>query len=199
MTAVPLTPEAERALLDKLRRGDERAFSELVTRFQTPVYSVVLRLLGHRREDALDVSQEVFVTIFKHIKGFRGESRLKTWIHRIAINHCRTRLEYLGRRRETLHDPIDEHLDARDAGHPLRGQVPGPESAYVGSEAERFIRMALAALEPDQREVVVLRDLEGLAYDEIAVITGLKEGTVKSRLSRGREALEAAYRRFRGD
>lgn len=199
MTGSTLDAAEERALLERLKRGDQRAFSELVTRFQATVYNVVLRILGHRREDALDVSQEVFVTVFKHIKDFRGDSRLSTWIHRIAINHCRTRLAYLARRREALHEPIEEHLPIRDAGHPLRGQVPTPESAYIGNEAERFVRLALAALEPDAREVVVLRDLEGLSYEEIAVITGLKVGTVKSRISRGREALEAAYLRFRGE
>ncbi len=197
-----LTPDEERALVERLRRGDGRAFNELVRQHQSTVYTLVLRLLSNRREDALDVSQEVFVTVFRAIADFRGDSRLSTWIHRIAVNHCRNRIKYLGRRQERRHDAFEEKHEGGSvplAGvvPPLRGEMPGPEQVYEGNEAERFVAAALDALDPEHREIVVLRELEGLPYEEIVEITGLKIGTVKSRLFRGRAALESAYLAFR--
>lgn len=197
-----LTPDQERVLIERLRRGDGRAFNELVRQHQSTVYTLVLRLLSNRREDALDVSQEVFVTVFRAIADFRGDSRLSTWIHRIAVNHCRNRNKYLGRRQERRHDAFEdkhEGSSALGAGvvSPLRGEMPGPEQVYEGNEAERFVAAALDSLDPEHREIVVLRELEGLPYEEIVEITGLKIGTVKSRLFRGRAALESAYLAFR--
>ncbi len=192
--SAPLLPEDERRLVAGLIRRDERTFSELVRRFEGPVYAVALRMLN-RRDEALDISQEVFVAIWRAGASFRAEARLSTWIHRIVINQCRNRLKHLSRRRDGSHDPLDEELSG-GLGVPLSGEVPGPEANAQGNEAERFLRMALASLDPDHREVVILRELEGLEYDEIAAITGAKLGTVKSRLSRAREALESAYRAF---
>jgi len=149
---VNLTPDEERVLIERLRRGDGRAFNEFVRQHQSTVYTLVLRLLSNRREDALDVSQEVFVTVFRAIADFRGDSRLSTWIHRIAVNHCRNRNKYLGRRQERRHDAFeDKHEGSSALGAgvvpPLRGEMPGPEQVYEGNEAERFVAAALDSLD----------------------------------------------------
>jgi RNA polymerase sigma-70 factor (ECF subfamily) len=188
-------PEEERRLVRALKRGDERAFTRLVRTYQTSVYNLVFRMMGHRREDALDVSQEVFVTVFRAIEGFRGDSKLSTWIYRIAVNHCRNRIKYLARRQRDKHATLDEGNEGRATGGDAFGSpVPRPDAQVEGLRAEAFLKRAIAALDPDQREVLVLRDVQGMTYDEIVEVTGLASGTVKSRIHRARQAIQTAWR-----
>lgn len=186
----PADPEAlelyrQRALLRRLRRGDERAFGELVRLHQDRVYDLVYRMLGDR-EEALDLSQEIFVSIHGAVARFRGESRLSTWIFRVAKNHCLNRLKYLGRRergRSTEISDVPESL--------LEASVPSrrPDDAVAEGETRALVQAAIRELAEDHRLLVVLRDVEGLSYSEIAAITDQPEGTVKSRLHRARAAL----------
>lgn len=182
----------ERALVQRLRRGDERAFAELVRANQDRVYDLVLRMLGDR-EEALDVSQEIFVSVHAALRRFRGESRLSTWVFRIARNHCLNRLEYLARREKGRQTELSQVSEAE-----LSAQRPSarPDDLVALDEQRCLVERALRQLDEPQRLLVVLRDVEGLSYDEIAGIAELPEGTVKSRLHRARAALAEAVARL---
>jgi RNA polymerase sigma-70 factor (ECF subfamily) len=194
---VPMEDEQEQALIERLRRQDEAAFNALVRLYEQRVFRLVLRMLGDRAE-AEDVAQEVFVTIFKSIGGFRGESKLSTWIYRIATNHCKNRVKYLDRRargKKTELDELSEHGAVESASMSSSAQVSRPDEQAEANQIESIVRAAIAELDEEQRELVVLRDVENLSYEEIQQITGLVEGTVKSRLHRARLQLMKAVQK----
>ncbi len=179
----------ERKLVRRLRARDEDAFTELVRTYQHKVFNVVFRIVGDRAE-AEEVAQEVFVSVFKHVDGFRGDSKFTTWMYRIATNHARNRVKYLARRSQRAHqDLADTSEEAVADGH-LGERMPGPHEVAVGKELEEIIRDGLAELPEIHRTIVVLRDIEHLSYTEIAEVVDLAEGTVKSRLFRARAALK---------
>jgi RNA polymerase sigma-70 factor (ECF subfamily) len=134
------------------------------------------------------VAQEVFVTVFKSVDQFRGESKFSTWLYRIAANHCKNRIKYLSRRHTSpngLDDVPEQHM--ADGGRaPVQGHIDPPDAILEGREIERLMQEAIAALDEEHRLLVLLRDVEELSYQEIVEITGLNEGTVKSRLHRAR-------------
>ena len=192
----PLTPEEEARLVARLRKRDEAAFNSFVRGYEQRVFALVLRMLGNRA-DAQELTQEVFITVFKSIDSFRGDSRLGTWLYRIAVNHCKNRIKYLDRRSTRSHDAIEEAREGDVAeGGAVGGRPARPDEAAEGVEMERAVQGALASLDHEHRELIILRDLEGLAYEEIVQITGLPDGTVKSRLHRpcgaSRSRLETA-------
>ena len=180
---------AEQVLLRRLRRRDEQAFNELVLRYQDRVFGLCLRMLGNR-DEAEDIAQEVFCTVFKSVRSFRGESKFSTWLYRVTLNHCKNRLKYLGRRhyRETrsIEDVAESRFDDT-AALPRTGR---PDQRMEQAELQRLVGEAIAALEEEQRALLLLRDVQELSYQEIVEITGLPEGTVKSRLHRARMALK---------
>jgi RNA polymerase sigma-70 factor (ECF subfamily) len=189
---VGMTTLRERMLIRRLQQRDERAFSEVVRLYQHKVYNVVYRMVGNR-EEAEDVAQEVFVTVFKHIDTFRGDAKFSTWLYRIATNHTRNRLKYLGRRARNSTSELDEAAERELQGaqpSAMSPQIAGPDAVLEGLQLERVVQEGIALLEPEHREVLVLRDVESLSYEEIASITGVAEGTVKSRLHRARLALK---------
>jgi RNA polymerase sigma-70 factor (ECF subfamily) len=178
--------------LERLRQRDEAAFAQLVERNQGPIYRLLLRMLRNPAE-AEDVAQDVFVSAFKALDSFRGESALSTWLYRIAQNHAKNRIKYLARRtRDTARTPIsrDEGTPGNSAQGPEEVQ---PDTTALAHEAERHLEQALAQLDDDQRELIELRDAEHLSYDEIVQLTGLPLGTVKSRLHRARLALAQRF------
>ena len=182
----------ERLLLNRLVKRDEDAFNEIVRSYSDRVYNLVLRLVGSPSE-AEDIAQEVFVTVFKSIESYRGEAKLSTWILRIAANHSKNRIKYLARRRTTgqeLRDGSDATEFADEGKAPVQAHFDAPDVVLEAAETERIMQEAIANLDEEQRLLVVLRDVEELAYDEIVEITGLPEGTVKSRLHRARMALK---------
>lgn len=183
----------ERLLVRRLRDRDERAFREMVEAYQDRIFNLVFRMIGTRAE-AEDLAQEVFITVFKSIDQFRGDSKLSTWLYRVAANHCKNRIKYLSRRYERATGVLDENAErvaAAQGGTPVgAGQIDRPDQALEGAQMDRVVQQAIAELDEDHRLVVVLRDIEELAYEEICEITGLPEGTVKSRLHRGRLALK---------
>jgi RNA polymerase sigma-70 factor, ECF subfamily len=182
---------AERLLIARLRQRDERAFSEVVRLHGDKVFNLVLRMVGTRAE-AEDIAQEVFVTVFKSIDSFRGESKFTTWLLRIAANHSKNRIKYLARR-STDKNGLDGASEAHMADQgkaPLQGHIDAPDARLEAAELETMMQEAIATLDEEHRLLVVLRDIEELSYDEIAEITGLPEGTVKSRLHRARVALK---------
>lgn len=179
----------DRKLVRRLRQRDEDAFCELVRVYQHKVFNVIYRILGDRAE-AEDVAQEVFVSVFKHIDGFRGDSKFSTWIYRIATNHARNRLKYLARRSYRDHQNFEDAHDSVKESSPLSGTIDRPDDHLLGKELEQVIQAGLESLSEIHRTILVLRDVEHLSYQEIAEIVELPEGTVKSRLFRARVALK---------
>jgi RNA polymerase sigma-70 factor (ECF subfamily) len=196
---VPLLDDTDARLVERLVARDERAFNALVRAYERRVFSVALRMLGNRAE-AEDLAQEVFVQVFKAIGTFRGESKLSTWIYRIAINLAKNRGKYLRVRHEGAHDEIealDQGAGAQDKRENV-ARVERPDEMMAGMEVEQVVRRAIQQLEPSFRECLVLRDVEDLSYDEIGEITGLPEGTVKSRIHRARGQLKELVERALG-
>ena len=174
----------ERDLLARLRARDERAFRQLVTEHRNAVYNLTYRMLGNRAE-AEDVAQEVFITVFKTIDSFREEAKFSTWLYRVTVNHCKNRIKYLARRHDRKRDDIDEAGPAMTDPNPQHR----PDHALSGMQTEKTLQEAVNSLDEEHRVLVVLRDIEDLSIEEICEITGLPDGTVKSRLHRARLAL----------
>ncbi len=181
---------AERKLVRRLKDRDERAFSELIESNGDRVFNLCFRLLGNR-EEAEDLAQDVFITVFKKIDTFQGDSKLSTWIYRIASNLSKNRIRYLSVRHDRSKAEFDEAVDTSAAAAALTAptQVKSPDAHVEGQQLESIMQDAIAELEEDHRILIVLRDIEELSYDEICAITELAEGTVKSRLHRARLAL----------
>lgn len=181
---------AERKLVRRLKDRDERAFSELIESNGDRVFNLCFRLLGNR-EEAEDLAQDVFITVFKKIDTFQGDSKLSTWIYRIASNLSKNRIRYLAARHDRSKAEFDEGVDASAAAAALTApaQVKSPDAHVEGQQLESIMQASIAELEEDHRILIVLRDIEELSYEEICSITDLAEGTVKSRLHRARLAL----------
>ena len=193
--------ETEAQFVARLVARDESAFNELVVTYQRRVFALVFRMLG-RRDEAEDLAQEVFVQVFKAIDQFRGESKLSTWIYRIAVNLCKNRTKYLSRRHVGRQDDVDalaERATFASAKGVSVGDVSRPDELVEGMQLELVVKRAIAQIDPDFRTVLVLRDVEDLSYEEIAAITGLPDGTVKSRIHRGRVQLRALVEKAMGE
>ncbi len=176
----------EHVLVSKLKRKDPAAFEALVKSHQHRVYDFCVRMVSDR-DEAFDLTQEIFVSIHQHLDKFRADAKLTTWIFRIARNHCLNRLKYLKRRGKGRSDEWGEanELAINDSvGAPSR-----PDDQLEAARERDLVHRAVAQLEDDQRMLVSLRDIEGLSYEEIVEITELPIGTVKSRLHRAREKL----------
>ncbi len=183
----PSSPDyPERVLVARLRRRDPAAFEQLVRSHQDRVYDFCVRMLLDR-EEAFDLTQEIFISIHQNLEKFRADAKLTTWIYRIARNHCLNRLKYLkrrGRDRSEEWGEVNELRITESVGAPMQ-----PDEAMSAARQRALVHRAIEELDEDQRALVVLRDVEGLSYEEIMDITDLAEGTVKSRLHRAREKL----------
>jgi RNA polymerase sigma-70 factor (ECF subfamily) len=185
----------EAALIERCAAGEEGACAELVAGHERMVYTLALHLLGDR-DEALDLSQEVFLRVFRTLPSFRGRSALKTWIYRIVINQARNRQRFWRRRRRADQVSLDQHV-AEHGELKQQGDGSSPDKAFARKELASRLWNALNALPFDQRSVVVLREIDGLTYDEIAFSLGVAVGTVKSRLTRARQALRHELRESR--
>ena len=175
-------PDAE--LVAAWQAGDDDAFEQLVRRHEKRVFRLLVRMMGSR-EEAEDVAQETFISLFRHGKRFRSEARFSTFVYRVAANAALNRRRTLGRSRTRI-----EKLAVRQAaGDDLPQQPRDPEDSTLGHELTQHVRDALGTLSPALRMPVVLYDIEGLSYGEIANVLGVAEGTVKSRIHRARQAL----------
>ena len=176
----------ERELVQQAKAGDRAAFAGLVSAYEGKIYNLALRYLGSR-EDAMDASQEVFLRVFRFLPGFQEESGFSTWIYRIGVNVCK---DMLHRRLKRAEQPL-EVPDEEDEGRPV--DVPDlrydPEWIMEGAELRQALSDAILALPEQQREIIILRDIRGLSYEEIVLALALEAGTVKSRLFRARENL----------
>ena len=178
----------EAALVQRCAAGDDAACAELVAGHQRMVFGLALHLLGDR-DEALDLSQEVFLRVFRTISTFRGQSALRTWIYRIVINQARNRQRWWRRRHRADQVSLDEHI--QHVGDMESSREVLPDRLLASKETAARIWQALERLPFDQRTALVLREVDGLRYEEIAFSLGVAVGTVKSRLTRARQALRA--------
>ncbi len=175
-------------LLAGLRAGCEEAYEELIQRYQAPVYNLAYRLLDDSG-DACDVVQEVFLKVFRGVNHFRGQSTVKTWIYRIAVNEAHNCRRWLFRHRPNSVGLEETGTDDCLHERPIEDGGPSPFQVVFNSERQALIEQALNQINPTFRESLVLREMEDLSYEEIADILQISLGTVKSRILRGREAL----------
>jgi RNA polymerase sigma-70 factor (ECF subfamily) len=180
---------AERGLVEMCRRGDAQAFARLVALHESMVFNLAARLLGDS-EEARDLSQEVFLQVYRSLGRFEGRSSLKTWIYRIVVNQARNRQRFWRRRRRERSCPIEDLTQADHARMAsARPDADAPFERCARGERARQVQAALMKLSFDHRAILLLREVEGLAEGEIAAALRLPEGTVKSRLARARESL----------
>ncbi len=188
-TATAQAENTEADLIAGCRAGEREALEALIKQYQPAVLRVCVSILGSREVE--DLVQDVFIKILKKIRGFEGRAALFTWIYEIAVNHCRDELRRRKRRRWfSLHEMPQEALEQI----PL-DEISASEQIEAG-EVRSQLRRALNQLTPKYRELVVLRDLEGLSYEEVAKISGLEEKLVKSRLHQARQILAGKMKRY---
>ncbi len=187
-TSARSAPEAE--FIEKLRTGDPQAFDTLVIRYAPGIYGLLMRITGDR-EEASDLTQETFLRALKAIGKFRGDSDLKTWLFRIAVNQSRNRFRWWKSRKREKTVSIDAPVGdgATSLSDTISGNFSCPEENVLRNERERLMFEELEQLPQVFREAVILCDVEGLSYEEISSVLGINIGTVKSRISRGREEL----------
>jgi RNA polymerase sigma-70 factor (ECF subfamily) len=182
-------------LVKSFQTGDKTAFDALVLRHKDKLYNLCYWFLGDGQE-ANDSAQEVFIKVFRSLKKFRFESAFSTWLYRIAANTCKNRLKSSDFRQKTKMVRFDNPGEIEDGQYAeeIKNKAPSPMVELEKKERMMLIQKAIAALPTDQSTVVVLRDIEGLSYEEVANITGINFGTVKSRLSRARHQLRKKLR-----
>ena len=184
-TPVESRTNAEAQFIERLKRGDAAAFEVLVNERSGEIYGLLYRLTENA-EEARDLTQETFLRAFQNVNHFRGDSDLRTWIYRIAINQARNRWRWWRRRKRDF----TESTGRQSLVTTLKCEsTTDPEQATLAHEREGVLRVALKALRNVYREPVILRDIEGLTYEEIATALDISIGTVKSRLARGRQEL----------
>lgn len=187
-------PKAGKEDMELIRRflsGDQESFTGLVVKYQNKVYNLCFRVMGEHAE-AQDMAQEIFLTVHKSLKNFRGDSLFSTWIFRVTVNHCKNRIKYLGRRKYYSSVSIDKPLETEDGDfyQVVTDEEPDPESQLESRQIQDVVQAAIATLDSDHRMVIVLRDIQEMSYEEIAEIVGVKVGTVKSRIHRARSELK---------
>ncbi len=173
-------------LVIKIKNGDQDAFEQLVHRYEGKIYSVAYRFMGNHA-DAGDLAQDTFIRMYQALPGFRGDSSFATWLYRIAANACRDELRKKQRRRNVS---MDEMIEASPANIPTAASEYSPEEAVQRQEIRHQVQECLNRLSDDHRLILVLREIQGLSYEEIAGLLDCSLGTVKSRISRARNALK---------
>jgi len=181
----------EQTLIERAREGDLDAFDGLVRRYEDQVYSVAYRLVGNE-DDAADVAQEVFLACFRHLKNYRGESKLSTWLYRITVNMAKNLWSRQKRQGRDLTQSLEANDDPEERApiETIADHAPNPRRVAAGIEIAQVIERKLLEIEPEFREVIVLRFIEGLSYEAIAEVTQEPLGTIKSRIFRARRALK---------
>jgi RNA polymerase sigma-70 factor (ECF subfamily) len=194
MSAIAASAGARRqdedlTLVVRARAEDTEAFEALVRKYQGWVFTLAYRMLGDRA-DAEEIAQEIFLKIYRGLGRFKGDARFSTWVYRIATNHCLNHLESRRRRVGSQTNP----------GHLVEGvsdPAPGPDQVVEQADVRNLVQQALLRLTPEHRGILVLREIQGLAYEEIGELLGLESGTVRSRLHRARLELKERLKPYR--
>ena len=181
-----MTEEQILSIIREVLDGDANAFEDIVREYERNVYNIALRMSGDR-EDALDISQESFLKAYHSLHSFRGDSRFSVWLYRIVSNTC---LDFLRERKRRAEVPL---VRGDDADEPEQAEIPdeslSPETLFERNLTREALRRGLMSLPEDQRTILLLREIEGFSYEEIADILSLESGTVKSRIFRARKKL----------
>lgn len=179
----------ENGFIEKLKAGEAEAFDEFVIKYSSNVYALLVRLTEDE-EEARDLTQETFLRALKAIKNFRGDADLKTWLYRIAVNESRNRFRWWKRRNKSTTFSLDAaSAEEKPLSETISDNSENPEAGVLRREREQALRKALRELPTHYRELIILRDIEGLTYEETAAALGKNIGTVKSGIARGREEL----------
>ena len=190
------SPKIQKEVIENCKAGDEKAFAEIVLQCQKKVFNIAYRMLGNA-EEAKDLSQEVFLSVFESIKDLKDEVKFNAWLTQITLNHCRNRWKYLKRRQYFSSDSLDDPIETEDGTVPraLYDPSDNPETHFEKKMIQQFIQRGLLKLKEDQRELLVMRDLQGFSYEEMGESLGLPEGTIKSKLHRARMDLKEVLKR----
>ncbi len=176
----------DRQLVKDSVKGDREAFNTLVEKYYKKIYNLAYRFVGDT-EEANDLAQEIFTAAFQNLKKFRGDAKFSTWLFQIATNRGKNRFKYLKRRGYFANRSMPDGDDDRDSSQRMIPDFStNPETLLAGKQVQKIVQDAINELDPDHKEIVILRDIEGFSYDEIAQILNLPEGTTKSRLHRAR-------------
>jgi RNA polymerase sigma-70 factor (ECF subfamily) len=191
------SPKIQKEVIENCKAGDEKAFTEIVLQRQKRVFNIAYRMLGNS-EEAKDLAQEVFISVFESIKDLKEEIKFDAWLTQITLNHCRNRWKYLKRRQYFSSDSLDDPIETEDGSMPRAIADPSdnPEILLEKKMIQQWIQRGLLELKENQRELLVLRDLQGFSYEEMGETLGLPEGTIKSKLHRARMELKEVLERF---
>jgi RNA polymerase sigma-70 factor (ECF subfamily) len=184
-------------VIEGCKAGDREAFEKIVLFYQKRVFNYAYRMLGHM-EEARDLAQEVFVSVFESIRELREVAKFDAWLKQVTLNHCRNRWKYLRRRHYFNMDSIDDPIETEE-GEVTKSLIDPsdkPDVLYEKKMVQEWIQKGLLGLKEDQRELIVLRDLQGLSYEEMGKLLRLPEGTVKSKLHRARMELKGILEKF---
>lgn len=180
--------ESERKLIERVKNGDIEAFELLIEGCEKKVFNIAYRMLANY-EDAKEIAQEVFLKAFRSISSFKGDSLFTTWIYRITTNLC---LDEIRKRKNKKLVSLDEGIEYE--GHEIKRQIrhegPSPEAEAENNEMKKAVMDSINALSEDYKTVIVMRDIQGFSYEEIAEIIKCPEGTIKSRINRARKTLK---------
>lgn len=175
----------ETILVRRAKQGDAQAFEELLSLYEQKVYSLAYHYVGNEH-DAMDISQEAFLRVYRFLPQFNEESRFSTWLYRVTSNVCK---DYIRKRNSRNEVPLTQESDEEPFSFDVPDLRYNPEDVLQQKELRREISDSLQALSPDHREILVMRDVMGLTYEDIAQSLDLEEGTVKSRISRARDKM----------
>ena len=191
------SPKVPKEVIEGCKVGNKKAFEEIVLRYQKRVFNMAYRMLGNR-EEARDLAQEVFVSVFESIKDLREEIKFEAWLTQIILNHCRNRWKYLKRRQYFKTDSLDDPIKTEegDMPRPIYDTSDNPETLCEKKMIQQFVQKGLLQLKEEQKELLVLRDLQGFSYEEIAKLFHLPEGTIKSKIHRARMDLKRILERL---
>jgi len=186
LSALKAETDQDSELVTKCLKGDREAFSALVAKYYKKIYNLAYRFVGDS-EEANDLAQEIFTAAYQNLKKFRGDAKFSTWLFQIATNRGKNKFKYLKRRGYFANRGQTESEDERES---FQRTIPdfstNPETMLASKQIQKVVQDAINDLDPDHKEIVILRDIEGFSYEEIAEILNLPEGTTKSRLHRAR-------------
>ncbi len=188
------------ALVGKCRNGDLDAFEQLVTKHQKKMFNISYRMLGDYAE-ACEVVQDSFFAAWKNIRDFRGEAKFSTWLTTVTLNQAKNRLKQMRSRNNRIILSLDEPVETADGSMMIDSPSPGPSQLerLEAGDVRSKVRECIDALEPEYREVIILRDLQDLSYEEIGWALKVRSGTVKSRLFRARDSVKECLKKALGD